>query len=504
MAGKYVLYPVAQHERNVIGANVSSVLEAAPPAAIPGPSPTPARTIMPVLLGISLCHMLNDMMQVLLPAIYPLLKGGFHLDFAQIGLITLVYQVTGSLLQPLIGLYTDAKPVPFSLPVGMTITMTGIIGLALATSYLELLFGAALLGVGSAIFHPESSRIARAAAGSRFGFAQSIFQVGGNFGQSLGPLLAAFFILPRGRESMAWFAIAALVGISILSALSVWSRRHGRAKPRARVVVENRLPPAAVRLTIILLITLMVSKFVYLASFNSYYIFYLIHRFPPSDHRSERRRVSDGHHDVAGDHHHEDPRQQLVDEGGTGSPAHRERPEPLEDDPGPEHDHDRGADEDGVELLAGVELVRAVGGDGTSAEGAEPAQLVAAPAVEAADVVAKARAPRTGEADAERHGKRDACPDVDLRDEGSAADDALDRGEVERERRRDENPEQKGVRPVRQPLDGVEARERDRADRASLRGWSCAGWAPTKGVGPAHSIGASLRPFDAPTQAFTA
>ena len=234
---------------------------------------------MPVLLGISLCHMLNDMMQVLLPAIYPLLKGGFHLDFAQIGLITLVYQVTGSLLQPMIGLYTDAKPVPFSLPVGMTITMTGIIGLALATSYPELLFGAALLGVGSAIFHPESSRIARAAAGSRFGFAQSIFQVGGNFGQSLGPLLAAFFILPRGRASMAWFAIAALVGISILSALSVWSRRHGRAKPRARVVVANSLSPGAVRLTIILLITLMVSKFVYLASFNSYYIFYLIHRF---------------------------------------------------------------------------------------------------------------------------------------------------------------------------------------------------------------------------------
>ena len=234
---------------------------------------------MPVLLGISLCHMLNDMMQVLLPAIYPLLKGGFHLDFAQIGLITLVYQVTGSLLQPMIGLYTDAKPVPFSLPVGMTITMIGIIGLALATSYPELLFGAALLGVGSAIFHPESSRIARAAAGSRFGFAQSIFQVGGNFGQSLGPLLAAFFILPRGRASMAWFAIAALVGISILSALSVWSRRHGRAKPRARVVVANSLSPGAVRLTIILLITLMVSKFVYLASFNSYYIFYLIHRF---------------------------------------------------------------------------------------------------------------------------------------------------------------------------------------------------------------------------------
>jgi FSR family fosmidomycin resistance protein-like MFS transporter len=260
---------------------VSSAIEAAPTAAIqpPNAAPAPARTVMPVLIGISLCHMLNDMMQVLLPAIYPLLKGGFHLNFAQIGLITLVYQVTGSLLQPMIGLYTDAKPVPFSLPVGMTITMTGIISLALATSYPELLLGAALLGIGSAIFHPESSRIARAAAGTRFGFAQSIFQVGGNFGQSLGPLLAAFFILPRGRESMAWFAIAALVGISILSALSVWSRRHGRAKPRARAMTTNTLSPAAVRLTIGLLITLMISKFVYLASFNSYYTFYLIHRF---------------------------------------------------------------------------------------------------------------------------------------------------------------------------------------------------------------------------------
>jgi FSR family fosmidomycin resistance protein-like MFS transporter len=260
---------------------VSSAIEAAPTAAIqpPNSAPASAPTVMPVLIGISLCHMLNDMMQVLLPAIYPLLKGGFHLNFAQIGLITLVYQVTGSLLQPMIGLYTDAKPVPFSLPVGMTITMTGIISLALATSYLELLLGAGLLGIGSAIFHPESSRIARAAAGTRLGFAQSIFQVGGNFGQSLGPLLAAFFILPRGRESMAWFAIAALVGISILSALSVWSRRHGRAKPRARAAAATSLSPAAVRLTIGLLITLMISKFVYLASFNSYYTFYLIHRF---------------------------------------------------------------------------------------------------------------------------------------------------------------------------------------------------------------------------------
>lgn len=235
---------------------------------------------MAVLIGVSICHMLNDMMQVLLPAVYPLLKGGFHLNFAQIGLITLVYQVTGSLLQPLIGLYTDAKPKPFSLPVGMSLSMSGIVTLALAPSYGVLLAGACLLGMGSAIFHPESARIARVASGGRHSFAQAIFQVGGNFGQSLGPLLAAFFILPRGRESMAWFAIAALGGIVILTALGHWFRANGHAKPRPRRVARPAdMPTTKVIVPLTLLGVLMTSKFVYLSSINSYYIFYLMHRF---------------------------------------------------------------------------------------------------------------------------------------------------------------------------------------------------------------------------------
>jgi len=236
---------------------------------------------MAVLIGIGICHMLNDMLQVLLPAIYPLLKGGFHLNFAEIGLITLVYQVTGSLLQPLVGLFTDARPKPLLLPVGMAFSMAGIVTLALAGSYPHLLIGAALLGIGSAIFHPESSRIVRAASGGRHGFAQSIFQVGGSFGQSLGPLLAAFFILPRGRESMAWFAIAAMVAILLLSALSAWSKVKGHAVPRVRGqdTSKSALPRRQVIIALSLLVTLVMSKFFYLASINSYYIFYLMHRF---------------------------------------------------------------------------------------------------------------------------------------------------------------------------------------------------------------------------------
>ena len=236
---------------------------------------------MAVLIGISICHMLNDMLQVLLPAVYPLLKGGFHLNFAQIGLITLVYQVTGSLLQPLIGISTDAKPKPVLLPTGMAFSMSGIIVVAMAQSYSRLLIGAAMLGVGSAIFHPESSRIVRLASGGRFGFAQSVFQVGGSLGQSLGPLLAAFFILPRGRESMAWFSIIAMGAIALLSALSAWSRRNVDAGLRFHPHERTRgvLPRRHVAIALTLLATLVMSKFFYLASINSYYIFYLMQRF---------------------------------------------------------------------------------------------------------------------------------------------------------------------------------------------------------------------------------
>jgi len=246
---------------------------------IAAPYRAPA-TVMPVLGAISVCHMLNDTMQSLLLAIYPLLKSNFHLDFGEIGLLTLVFQVTASLLQPLIGRFTDARPMAYSLPVGMGFTMVGIITLGLAPDYPVLLSGAALLGIGSSIFHPESSRIARLASGGRYGMAQSVFQVGGNFGQSLGPLLAAFLIVPNGRRAVAWCGLVAFVGIGILSLLGRWYKAQGAPKPAARkAAMAQNLPSAQVKRALAVLIALMFSKFFYLASINSYYIFYLMRRF---------------------------------------------------------------------------------------------------------------------------------------------------------------------------------------------------------------------------------
>jgi MFS transporter, FSR family, fosmidomycin resistance protein len=239
----------------------------------------------PVLAAISFCHLLNDMMQSLLPAIYPILKGGFHLNFGQIGFLTLTYQITASLLQPIVGQYTDRRPQPYSLPIGMGFTLLGLVVLALAPSYALLLAGAALMGVGSAIFHPESSRIARLASGGRHGLAQSVFQVGGNFGQSLGPLLAAFVILPHGRSSLAWFAFAALGGMCILSMLGHWYKANGHARAQARkaVTAHVNLTAGQVKRATAILIALVFSKFFYLASITSYYIFYLMDHFhlPP-------------------------------------------------------------------------------------------------------------------------------------------------------------------------------------------------------------------------------
>lgn len=233
-----------------------------------------------VLGAISLCHLLNDMLQSLLPAVYPILKGGFGLNFGQIGALTLTYQITASLLQPVIGAYTDNKPQPYSLPVGMGLTLCGLVTLALASSYGGLLAGAALLGMGSSIFHPESSRIARLASGGKHGLAQSVFQVGGNFGQALGPLLAAFVILPHGRASMAWFAIAALVGMVILSAVGRWYQANGHARRGVRKAVAHaHLSKQRVAVALSVLVALIFSKFFYLASFTSYYTFYLMHRF---------------------------------------------------------------------------------------------------------------------------------------------------------------------------------------------------------------------------------
>jgi FSR family fosmidomycin resistance protein-like MFS transporter len=236
--------------------------------------------VFPVLGAVSLCHCLNDIMQSLLPAIYPILKGGFNLSFAQIGLLTFTFQLTASLLQPLIGTYTDRHPKPFSLPIGMGFTLLGLVSLGYATSYPELLGGAALLGLGSSIFHPESSRIARLASGGRHGMAQSVFQVGGNFGQALGPLLAAFIVLPHGQHSVAWFALLSLSGIFILTFLGQWyAVQNRKPKPARKAAAIQTLSPKQVNRALAVLIALMFSKFVYLASFTSYYIFFLIARF---------------------------------------------------------------------------------------------------------------------------------------------------------------------------------------------------------------------------------
>ena len=234
-----------------------------------------------VLSVISVCHMLNDTIQSLLPAIYPLLKGGFHLSFGQIGLLTLTYQITASLLQPLIGQFTDRKPLPWSLSAGMGCSGLGLLGLALAHSYGELLGAAALLGIGSSIFHPESSRIARLASGGRHGFAQSIFQVGGNFGSALGPLLAAFVVLPNGQTSLAWFCVAALSGMMLLGWIGRWYARQNRQMAGRQRIAEvvHGLSHRRVGMAMAVLVAMMFSKFFYLASFTSYYIFYLEHRF---------------------------------------------------------------------------------------------------------------------------------------------------------------------------------------------------------------------------------
>jgi FSR family fosmidomycin resistance protein-like MFS transporter len=243
--------------------------------------PKAAKTAFPILGAISVCHFLNDMMQSLLPAIYPILKGGFDLSFAQIGLLTLTYQITGSLLQPMIGLYTDRRPQPYSLPFGMGASLLGLVTLAFAPNYAALLAGGAMMGVGSSIFHPESSRIARLASGGAHGLAQSVFQVGGNFGSSLGPLLAAFFILPRGQSSLAWFALAAAVGIVIQAGMAHWYKSNGHARrPARRAPVRHpTLSHGQVRRAMTVLIALIFSKYIYLASFTSYYVFYLMHHF---------------------------------------------------------------------------------------------------------------------------------------------------------------------------------------------------------------------------------
>jgi FSR family fosmidomycin resistance protein-like MFS transporter len=238
---------------------------------------------MHILLALSLAHMLNDIFQAMLPAIYPLLKDSYHLTFTQIGLISLAYQLTGSLLQPVVGYYTDRRPKPYSLPIGMGVTLTGMVVLSQAHNFHLLLLAAALMGVGSSVFHPESSRVARMASGGRHGFAQSLFQVGGNFGTSLGPLLAAAIIIPRGQAHILWFTALALVGIMLLTKISGWYQRNmHRLKPKAAAhgdFVPVKLSRGKVVWALTVLVALIFSKYFYLISLTNYYTFYLMDKF---------------------------------------------------------------------------------------------------------------------------------------------------------------------------------------------------------------------------------
>ena len=236
---------------------------------------------MGILFALSFCHLLNDSIQALLPAIYPLLKDSFSLNFTQIGIITLVFQMVGSILQPIIGAYTDRHPKPYSLVVGMGISLIGLVMLALASGYSAVLMAAAMIGMGSAIFHPESSRMARLASGGRHGLAQSLFQVGGNAGSSVGPLLAAGIIARYGRRHILWFTLIAFAGMIILSRVGAWYRQHLSERRAANSTEEHHHPvaPAQVPFLIAILLCLMFSKFFYLASMTNYYTFYLIQKF---------------------------------------------------------------------------------------------------------------------------------------------------------------------------------------------------------------------------------
>lgn len=236
-----------------------------------------------ILGAISLSHFLNDMMQSLILAMYPLIKGDFNLSFGQIGLITFTFQATASLLQPLVGLYTDRHPKPFSLAFGMCSTLVGLFMLASAESFASLLCAAAFIGSGSSIFHPESSRVARMASGGRFGLAQSIFQVGGNAGTALGPLLTAWVVLPNGRSSVAWFSLVALLAIAVLWRIGRWyalQQQASSVRPRARMAsVPQNLSHSRIKVSIAILLVLVFSKYFYLASLSSYFTFYLIQKF---------------------------------------------------------------------------------------------------------------------------------------------------------------------------------------------------------------------------------
>jgi FSR family fosmidomycin resistance protein-like MFS transporter len=236
-------------------------------------------TAFNILLAISSAHLLNDLVQSVVPAIYPMLKQNYALDFGQIGLITLTFQMTASLLQPVVGTYTDRHPLPFSLPAGMVFTLAGLLLLSVAGSFPMLLLAAGLIGLGSSVFHPESSRVARMASGGRHGLAQSVFQVGGNFGQAIGPLLVAFIVVPHGQRSIVWFAALPIVAMGILLQVGRWYGARVGPRTAAKANTGVGLPRRKVAFAIGILLMLVFSKYFYLASLNSYYTFYLIEHF---------------------------------------------------------------------------------------------------------------------------------------------------------------------------------------------------------------------------------
>ena len=241
---------------------------------------TGAQMIYPIIFAVALAHLLNDLIQATLPAIYPLLKTEFSLSFTQVGLISLVYQVTASLLQPWIGLYTDKNPKPYLLPLGMVVTLLGIVSLALSSSFYMLLMSASLIGVGSSTFHPEASRVARKASGGKFGTAQSTFQVGGNTGSALGPLLAAAIIIPNGQSAIAWLMLFACLAIWVLFKVSQWTIRHAQTQiAKSSSIPTANLQGRTLAQALIIISALMLVKFTYIASLSNYYTFYLMDKF---------------------------------------------------------------------------------------------------------------------------------------------------------------------------------------------------------------------------------
>ncbi|MBN8421995.1 MAG: MFS transporter [Verrucomicrobia bacterium] len=260
-----------------------TMIEDQPPHAIsPTAAPDAKETVFALLFAISFSHMLNDTIQALLPAIYPVLKETYGLSFAQLGYITLTFQVTASLLQPLVGYITDKRPLPYSLPVGMGLTLIGLLALSRAHSYPAILIASGLVGSGSAIFHPEASRIAHMAAGRRRGLAQSLFQVGGNAGSSIGPLLAAWFIVPHGQAALSWFSIIAMLGVFVLWQIGLWQARnlHRIQRKSARSATAHARPTSGrIAFAMAILVMLVFSKYVYLVSLSNYYTFYLMERF---------------------------------------------------------------------------------------------------------------------------------------------------------------------------------------------------------------------------------